>query len=58
MGQSSRGVPTFFETAEAFAGWLEKHGAAKSELIVGYYKRGTQRRLAALIEASQEKRRL
>jgi uncharacterized protein YdeI (YjbR/CyaY-like superfamily) len=36
-------VPTFFETAEAFADWLEKHGAAESELIVGYYKRGTQR---------------
>jgi len=36
-------VPTFFETAEAFAGWLEKHGAAESELIVGYYKRATQR---------------
>jgi uncharacterized protein YdeI (YjbR/CyaY-like superfamily) len=43
MGQWSRGVPNFFETAEAFAGWLEKHGAAKSELIVGYYKRGTLR---------------
>jgi uncharacterized protein YdeI (YjbR/CyaY-like superfamily) len=43
MGRWSRGVPTFFETAEAFAGWLEKHGAAESELIVGYYKRGTQR---------------
>jgi hypothetical protein len=36
-------VATFFETAEALAGWLEKHGAAESELIVGYYKRGTQR---------------
>jgi uncharacterized protein YdeI (YjbR/CyaY-like superfamily) len=42
-GRWSRVVPTFFETAEAFASWLEKHGAAKSELIVGYYKRGTQR---------------
>jgi uncharacterized protein YdeI (YjbR/CyaY-like superfamily) len=42
-GAMEQGVPTFFETAEAFAGWLEKHGAAKSELIVGYYKRGTQR---------------
>jgi hypothetical protein len=41
MGRWSRRVPTFFETAEAFAGWLEKHGAAESELIVGYYKRGT-----------------
>jgi hypothetical protein len=30
-------VATFFETADAFAAWLEKHGAAESELIVGYY---------------------
>jgi hypothetical protein len=37
------GLPTFFETAESFAAWLEKHGAAESELIVGYYKRGAQR---------------
>jgi uncharacterized protein YdeI (YjbR/CyaY-like superfamily) len=37
------GVPTFFETSESFAAWLEKHGAAESELIVGYYKRGAQR---------------
>jgi len=36
-------VPTFFETAEAFKGWLEKHGAVESDLVVGYYKRGTQR---------------
>jgi uncharacterized protein YdeI (YjbR/CyaY-like superfamily) len=38
------GVKTFFETAEEFAAWLEKHGAGASELIVGYYKRGTQRK--------------
>jgi uncharacterized protein YdeI (YjbR/CyaY-like superfamily) len=37
------GLPTFFETAESFAAWLEKHGAAESELIVGYFKRGAQR---------------
>jgi uncharacterized protein YdeI (YjbR/CyaY-like superfamily) len=36
-------VATFFETADEFAAWLEKHGAHKSELIVGYYKQGTQR---------------
>jgi uncharacterized protein YdeI (YjbR/CyaY-like superfamily) len=36
-------VATFFETADAFSAWLKKHGAAKSELIVGYHKRGTQR---------------
>jgi uncharacterized protein YdeI (YjbR/CyaY-like superfamily) len=38
-----RDVATFFETAGEFAAWLEKHGASKSELVVGYYKRGTQR---------------
>jgi hypothetical protein len=36
-------VATFFETADAFSAWLEKHGAIASELIVGYHKRGTQR---------------
>jgi uncharacterized protein YdeI (YjbR/CyaY-like superfamily) len=38
-----RDVATFFETADEFAAWLEKHGALKSELIVGYYTRVTQR---------------
>ena len=36
-------MATFFETADEFLAWLEKHGAAKSELTVGYYKRGTKR---------------
>jgi uncharacterized protein YdeI (YjbR/CyaY-like superfamily) len=36
-------MATFFETADEFAAWLEKHGAAVPELIVGYYKRGTGR---------------
>ena len=36
-------MTTFFETAEKFALWLEKHGAKQTELIVGYYKRGTSR---------------
>jgi len=35
-------VTTFFETADEFAAWLEKHGAKESQLIVGYYKRGTK----------------
>jgi uncharacterized protein YdeI (YjbR/CyaY-like superfamily) len=39
-----RGMATFFETADEFAAWLEKQGAAATELVVGYYKRGTQRR--------------
>jgi uncharacterized protein YdeI (YjbR/CyaY-like superfamily) len=38
-----RRVATFFETAEEFAAWLAKHGSTKSELIVGFYKRGTRR---------------
>jgi hypothetical protein len=37
LGGGAKGVATFFETADAFAAWLEKHGAAESELIVGYY---------------------
>lgn len=28
----------FFETADEFAAWLEKHGADRSEVIVGYGK--------------------
>jgi hypothetical protein len=28
-------VAMFFETGDEFAAWLEKHGAGKSELIVG-----------------------
>jgi uncharacterized protein YdeI (YjbR/CyaY-like superfamily) len=36
-------VAMFFETGDEFAAWLEKHGAGKSERIVGYYKRGTRR---------------
>ena len=36
-------MATFFETADRFAVWLKKHGATKTELIVGYHKRGSQR---------------
>ena len=36
-------MATFFETADRFAAWLEKHGATKAELVVGYHKRGSQR---------------
>src|SRR5271155_2374182 len=36
-------VTPFFETADEFAAWLEKRGAKESQLIVGYYKRGTKR---------------
>jgi uncharacterized protein YdeI (YjbR/CyaY-like superfamily) len=33
----------FFETADEFAAWLGKHGAGRSELIIGYCKRATRR---------------
>jgi uncharacterized protein YdeI (YjbR/CyaY-like superfamily) len=38
-----QGMATFFASVDKFAAWLEKHGAAKSEFVVGYYKRGSQR---------------
>jgi uncharacterized protein YdeI (YjbR/CyaY-like superfamily) len=34
-------MPTFFVSAKQFGAWLEKHAAAESELVVGFYKRGT-----------------
>jgi uncharacterized protein YdeI (YjbR/CyaY-like superfamily) len=36
-------MPTFFATADQFVAWLEKHGAAKAEFVVGYYKCGSKR---------------
>ena len=36
-------MATFFATADDFAAWLEQHGAAKNEFVVGYYKRGSKR---------------
>jgi uncharacterized protein YdeI (YjbR/CyaY-like superfamily) len=35
-------MATFFATADEFAVWLEQHGAAKTEFVVGYYKRGSK----------------
>ncbi|HEX3068513.1 MAG TPA: YdeI/OmpD-associated family protein [Thermoanaerobaculia bacterium] len=32
---------TFFATPKAFRKWLEKHHAEKSELLVGFYKKGS-----------------
>jgi uncharacterized protein YdeI (YjbR/CyaY-like superfamily) len=34
-------VPAFFATAAEFGAWLQKHSATEPELIVGFYKRGT-----------------
>ncbi len=36
-------MPTFFSTAAEFGAWLEQHSATEQELIVGFYKRATQR---------------
>ena len=33
--------PTFFETPEDFRAWLREHHHVKSELLVGFHKRGT-----------------
>lgn len=34
-------APTYFENAEAFRRWLERHAATTPELIVGFYKVGS-----------------
>jgi uncharacterized protein YdeI (YjbR/CyaY-like superfamily) len=36
-------MPIFFVAAGDFAAWLEQHGAAKTEFVVGYYKRASKR---------------
>jgi uncharacterized protein YdeI (YjbR/CyaY-like superfamily) len=36
-------VPTFFETPEQFRAWLEEHHETATELLVGFYKKGTGR---------------
>lgn len=35
--------PTYFDTPAAWRAWLEQHHASKSELLVGFYKRGSGR---------------
>jgi uncharacterized protein YdeI (YjbR/CyaY-like superfamily) len=35
--------PTFFATPSEFRAWFERHHATKSELLVGFYKRGSDR---------------
>jgi uncharacterized protein YdeI (YjbR/CyaY-like superfamily) len=34
-------VPTFFKTPAQFRAWLAKHAATESQLIVGFYTRGS-----------------
>jgi len=36
--------PIFFETPEAWRGWLAEHHASAAEVLVGFYKRGSKRR--------------
>jgi uncharacterized protein YdeI (YjbR/CyaY-like superfamily) len=36
-------MPTFFETPGRFRGWLARHSATKTELIVGIYKTASGR---------------
>jgi uncharacterized protein YdeI (YjbR/CyaY-like superfamily) len=33
--------PRFFATGEAFGAWLEQHHESESELLVGFYKKGS-----------------
>jgi len=40
---ASPAAPLFFETPASFRTWLDRHGATASELVVGFYKRGTGR---------------
>lgn len=35
--------PVYFATPDAFRAWLEAHHAEATELVVGFYKRGTGR---------------
>jgi len=37
----SASTPRHFRTASAFGAWLEKNHAAASELLVGFYRKGT-----------------
>ena len=37
------GMATFFAAVDEFEAWLERHGSAKTEFVVGYYKRGSNR---------------
>ena len=37
------GKPTFFKNPAAFRAWLQKHHRTKTELWVGYWKKGTGR---------------
>lgn len=40
-GQICSPCPHFFETPFEFRTWLARHATSESELLVGFYKRGT-----------------
>jgi uncharacterized protein YdeI (YjbR/CyaY-like superfamily) len=44
-------VTIFFETADDFSAWLEKHGAGTQELVVGFHKRRSGRRCMSWSES-------
>ena len=46
--------PTFFESPAEFRSRLEKHAARESELIVGFYKRATNRQSLSWPESVDE----
>jgi uncharacterized protein YdeI (YjbR/CyaY-like superfamily) len=41
--RGGRVTPIFFASGAEFRAWLEQHHAAETELLVGYFKRGTGR---------------
>jgi uncharacterized protein YdeI (YjbR/CyaY-like superfamily) len=47
-------VPTFFATPADFGAWLAQHAGTESELIVGFYKRGTGRKSLTWPESVDE----
>jgi uncharacterized protein YdeI (YjbR/CyaY-like superfamily) len=47
-------MPEFFETATLWRAWLAKFAAAESELVVGFYKRGSGRPSVSWPEAVDE----
>jgi len=45
---------TIFSSADAFRTWLEEHHATKSELWVGYYRKGAGKTSISYLEAVEE----
>lgn len=47
-------APTFFKTAAAFRRWLEKYHASRTELLIGFYKKGASHQGITYAEAVDE----